>query len=800
MKGILFLFLLILSLELHARQGQPVSAYPGVVSGKIIDSISGKPVPYATVVIKNDSAKVLAGAMTSEKGTFVITNVPTGSFSLDVQYIGYNRFSIPITVTTGNPQVNTGTLRLSANATLLKEQVVEGQAYDVAIKLDKKVYTTGKDLLSQSGSAKDILDNIPSVSVDAKGVVSLRGNSNVNVLINGKTSGLTLGNALDQIPADNIDKVEVITSPSARYESDGSAGIINIILKKNKNNGLSGQGRLVGGIPADYRASASISYKTGKINLFSTLGYRYTNYIGKYSSKQEITDPGNGSKSFMQFAQDEKRHDDGKLIYIGADYLINDKNSITAAYFRNRTTDSDDSKLYYDYGNLTGKDSALYRKGDSKEWRNYSQLEFNYTRTFNKENRKLTLDVQYDFWDSDKKWDLRTEKTYPASVPLPPIRTRSTGASKDFLLKSDYVSPVGKNSSMEAGIQLESRVVTSDYKAEQLEGQDWKIYNNINNILDYKEKIGGAYVQFQSKIKDFTYQLGLRNEYTLVEITDRNGQFSNKKEYNRLFPTANIAYKLKTGTTFQVNYSKRITRPSLEYIYPFNELTNLNSQYLGNPDLNPAYTDVMELDILHRWRKVSLNPSVYFQHTKDFLLFYTYLEDNMFYTIPINLKGENRYGTTISVTYDPVKTLNLGGEFNLYGFSQSGTYRDKDFGYSDYSWSIRLNGRIKLPHKFNIQGRYNLIGAQNNAQTRTESYSFVDVGLGKNLLKDKMTIVFDISNVFDTRQIKKETRSLNYVFYQNMNSNAARYRLSLSYRFNRKEGQRERQEKGAIRQ
>jgi len=800
MKKILSLWLLLLSIGLYARQVQPAkpSTFPGIVAGRITDSTSGKHVPFATVVIKNDSARVVAGAMTSEKGTFEIIDVPIGRFTLEVQCIGYGRFSRQLTVTADAPRVNAGTLRLPVNATTLKEQVVEGEAADVVIKLDRKIYSMGKDLLSQSGSAKDVLDNIPSVTVDAKGTVSLRGNSNVNVLINGKTSGLTLANALDQIPADNIDKVEVITSPSARYEADGSAGIINIILKKNKKNGLSGQARLTGGIPTDSRASLSLSYKTGKINLFSTLGYRYSNYVGKYSSSQEITDPASNKVNLMHFTQDEKRHDDGKLLYIGADYFIDSKNSITAAFFRNSTTDSDDDDLNYGYASSGIKDSSIYRRGVSKEWRNYNQAEFNYTRTFALEGRKFTMDLQYDFWDSDKQWDLKTEKLLPEKQ-LSTIRTSSVGSSKDFLLKSDYVSPWGKNASMEAGVQLENRRVSSDYKAEELKGQDWTIYDDINNILDYKEQIGGAYFQFQHKVKNFTYQLGLRDEYTIVKISDRKGQFSNNKEYNRLFPTANLAYRLKGGTSLQINYSKRITRPSLELIYPFVELTNLNSQYLGNPDLNPSYTDVFEFDLMHRWKKVSINPSIYFQHTKDFVLFYTYLGDDMFLTIPVNLKGENRYGTTISVTYDPIKTLNFGGEFNLYGFSQSGVYQERNFDFSDYSWSIRLNGRLKLPYKFNLQGRYNLIGAQNNAQTSTESYYYVDMGLGKNILHDKMSFVFDVSNMLNTRQIKKETRAQHYIFRQTSNNNAQRYRLSMSYRFNKKD-MNDRREKNSNRQ
>lgn len=794
MQKTLSLLLLLISFRMYAQQS-------GAVTGKILDTKTQAPVPYASIGLRDTSMKIISGVITNEKGDFEINEIPAGRYKLQVQYVGYRLFEKDIIITPEKAKQHLGNLLLERNVTDLNEHVVTGEKSQVMLQMDKKVFLVGKDILSQSGSAIDILDNIPSVTVDAKGVVSIRGNSNVNVLVNGKRSGLTLNNALEQIPADNIEKIELITTPSAQYDAEGAAGIINIVLKKSKNPGFNGQVRVVGGHPNDERVNVNLNYRTGKLNLFSNIGYLYADYIGYYTSSQSVTDT--GVTTLLNMVQHEKRHDDGKVFYLGGDYFINDKNSITLAFFRNETRDSDKDKLDYSYGNPDStepKDSSLFRSGTSKENRNYNQLEFNYTHQFEKKDRKLTLDMQYDFWNSDKDWHLDTKKTYPLEEDLSPLRTSSDGSSKDLLLQSDFANPIGEKSKLDVGVKLENRSVISDYRAEKLVADQWLIYENINNVLDYDERIGSAYAQFQSRVAKFSYMAGLRAEFTHIEISDHDNTYNNRKDYNKLFPSAGVSYLLKENTTLQLNFSRRISRPSLQLLYPFVELTNFNSQYIGNPELDPAYSNVVQLNFLQHWSRITLHPSIYFQQTKDFIFFYTYRNNNAsFITMPVNLDKETRYGIELSGTYDPLQWLQFTAEYNLYGFEQRGKYDSQNFDYSNVSWNTRIGTRVKMIYGFTFQGRYNLVSPQNNAQSHTKSLYYVDLGLSKSFLKDKCAVVFDATNVLNTRKTRVTVKGDNFVFNRVINSNAARYRLSVVYRFNQNSNQNERKEKATNR-
>lgn len=791
---ILLICLLLIYLDANAQQ--PAST-TGVVLGKVFDGRTKQPVPDASVAIKDSAQKVIMLVITDGKGKFQMEKVLIGSYTAEITYVGYQAISRNISITSTTPRLNLGTIFFNDDTARLGEVIVTAEKSDVSLKMDKKVYTVGKDILSQSGSVNDILNNIPAVAVDPGGIVRLRGNSNVNVLINGRRSGLTLSNALEQIPSENVEKIEVITTPSSRYEAAGSAGIINIILKKNKKAGFSGQLRLVSGVPTDYQAHASLNYKSNKLNLFTNIGGRYTDYVGVYTTKQVTMD---SVTVHLKSHQDEDRHDDGRLIYIGGDYFINKKNTFTAAFFKNATRDKDGTNIIYNYGENDHVDSTIIRRGNSKENRSYNQLESNYTRTFDKEGKKFTIDMQYDFWNSDKKWNLSTQKIFPDEVNRFPIRTTSIGSSKDLILQSDFVNPVNDQSTIEFGVKMENRSVTSNFTAEQMDANGWKIFGNINNELEYKEKIAGAYTQFENKIKKFTYLVGLRWEFTKINIEDLKGSFNSDKDYHRLFPTVNLSYALSKQTTAQLNYSKRISRPSLSLLYPFNELTDFNSQFVGNPDLNPAYTDAFELGILQRWDKFSLNPSVYSHFTTDVIRYYAYRNDErIFITTPFNLNRENRFGFELSATYDPLKWLQFNAQYNFYGFKQVGGFKGQDLGFTSNTWNTRLSTRLKLPHKFSVQVRTNISGVESDAQSRTKSYYSIDFGINKILLKDKATIVIDGTNIFNTRTIRYRITGTNYILDQTSNFNAARFRFSFIYRLNKKEGQSVRSQKGTNR-
>lgn len=764
----------------------------------IIQEKSAVPISYVTVTLKESADKAIAAGISDSKGIFRLESIPAGKYTISYSFAGFQTISRPVEVKS-DEVINVGTVILESDTKLLQEVSVTGQRSSISLKLDKKVFEVGKDVLSQSGAVTDLLNVVPSVSVSPGGEISLRGNNNVLVLIDGRRTGLTQGNALEQVPADQVERVEVITNPSSRFDAAGSAGIINIILKKNKKGGFSGQLRLVGGIPNETRISPSLNYKSDRLNLFATYGIRLSDYVGLYTMKQSTGLL--GERVDLNRRQDEDRHDDAKLLYFGADFKINDQNTITAAFMRNSTNDHDKTQLNYVYSNKNGAiDSSLTRKGESWEKRSYNQLELNYTKNFAKEGKKLTVDMQYDFWDSDKDWNLSTSKVFPTAFDLPMIRTGSMGASKDFMIKTDMIQPLDSTSTLEFGLKLEDRRVNSDFIAEQQNSAGWEIIEQIDNHLLYKELIGSAYVQFSGKTGALSYQAGLRGELTHIGIEDRAGSYRNKKDYNRLFPTFNISYRFNERSTLQGSYSKRINRPRLGMIYPFNELTDLTSRYVGNPDLNPSYANVFEIAFLKNWKTLTLNPSFYYQRNTGVMEDYTFWNaEGLFITMPVNINRETRYGFELSVLYNPAKWLQVNTELNLFHYAEQGSYKDQSFDYSGNTLTARVSAQLKLKNKLAFQTLYNFRGANATAQTHTDALHSIDFGLSKTFLKDKATLMFDVSNLFGLRKSNSRTVGTDYEISQTNIPNTARYRLTLVYRFNQKDNQAVRQAKSGNR-
>ncbi|WP_172277972.1 outer membrane beta-barrel family protein [Chryseobacterium sp. LAM-KRS1] len=785
MKQLIIIFLIMVATPLYFAQQAMIT---GVISEN-----SGQPLSDVTVTLKDSNDKSIAVAISDRKGAFRLDQIPMGNYSIVYHLIGYRESHKQIQV--NSETIHVGTVLLEPDAKLLEEVSLTGKRGPVSLKLDKKIFEVGKDVLSQSGAVTDLLNRVPSVSVNPGGGISLRGNNNVLVLINGRRTGLTQGNALEQLPADQVERVEVITNPSSRFDAAGSAGIINIILKKNKKAGVSGQLRVVGGIPNETRISPSLNFKSNKLNLFATYGLRLSDYVGVYTMQQSS---GLSDASYLlDQRQDENRHDDAKLLYFGADFQINDQNSLTAAFLRNSTRDHDKTRMNYLYsGRNSLADSSVTRNGESWEKRSYNQLEFNYTKSFDKPGKKFTVDMQYDFWDSDKEWNLETRRVFPLAAGLPLIRTGSVGSSKDFMIKTDMIHPLDSTSTIEYGLKLEDRRVNSDFIAEQQNISGWEIIDQIDNHLLYKELIGSGYVQFSGKKGAFSYQGGLRGELTKIGIEDRMGTYTSNKNYTRLFPTLNLSYHFNGNTTLQGSYSKRINRPSLTMIYPFNELTDLSSRYVGNPDLNPSYAQVLELSFLKNTKTLTFNPSVYYQRNKGIIEDYTYRNaEGLFITMPVNIHKETRSGIELSVLYNPLKWIQLNTELNLFHYAKEGSYREQTFDFSGTTLTARLSAQLKLKDKLSFQTIYNFRGANATAQTHTNAVHSIDFGCSKTFLKDRATVTFDVSNLFELRKLRSVTTGADYVINQTNIPNAARYRLTLVYRLNIKDNQAVRQAK-----
>ena len=788
------ILILLIFFSTMAIRSQEIGTFSGELSGNLMEAKTNLALPYASVVLKDSIGNIVEGVITDEEGIFHIANIVQGSFMLEIQYNGFQTYATNVQIESENQTVELGTIQLTEDATQLNEVVVTGETSPISLRLDKKVFNVGKDILAQSGSVTDVLSNVPSVAVSPSGAVSLRGNSNVTILINGRRSGLTSNQALEQIPSDNVERVEVISNPSARYAASGSAGIINIILKKNRNKGFNGQVRLVTGIPTDLRIIGSLNYKTEKLNLFSNFGIRYTDYVGLYTTNQETTN--NGSLNRLQQQQDEDRHDDGQFFYFGSDFFINDYNTITAAFLRNETKDSDKTDLNYNYSSLGTRDSTLFTYGTSKEKRSYNQLEMNYTKTFEKEDKKFTVDLQYDFWDSTKDFNIETSQTFPTVQDISDLRTTSDQKNNDFALQSDFVTPLTEESKLEMGVKFEKRLVKNGFLAEDLSGRDFQSIDGFNNELDYDEQIFGAYSQYGNKIKKFSYLLGLRFENTYVKIKDAIGSFNQTNSYSRLFPTLNLGYDISEMTKIQGSYSKRINRPSLWQLNPFPKLSDFNLRFSGNPNLQPSFSDAIELALLIRAKDFTLNPSIYYSRTNNNIEYYTIKSaEGFFLTSMTNIDSEKRFGIEVSLSYNPKKWLGINGEVNAYNFEKRGQIAAINLNTSNITWRSSWALNIKPKKGLNIQSRFNYRGPFSNAQTKTKSVSSLNIGVSQRIFKDKGSLILNVRNVFNSNKFKEETLGEDFVIDVLSNYNAARWTLSFVYKFNKKTGEKNREAK-----
>jgi outer membrane receptor protein involved in Fe transport len=779
MKKIILFFLLSISLNLVAQSSKKIS-----IKGTIVDHTTNTPLEFATAILLKSNT-IVTGVSTNEKGAFNL-NANQGSYTIRLEFIGYKSVELPVKNYTKNQQL--GNIKLEEEAAQLDTVVITAEKSTVEYKLDKKVFNVGKDLISKGGSVNDILNNVPSVTVDATGGVSLRGNANVRILINGKPSVLTSNNGLEQIPAENIEKVEVSTNPSSKYGAEGTAGIINVILKRNKKSGFGSSIQITTGSPVNNALNYNVNYKTEKFNIFSNLSHTNMRLPGTLDYFQTNTNNQNTISSTKQHVGIERNYKMNN-VYVGGDYYINPKNTLTFSYyFRSNVSNhiTDYSYEYFDSNNQPSR--TLLSTNKYKEPQKANQIEVNYVKTFEKPGQKFTANIQYDFWNDDENENITEKQTFPSITADNSIKSRDIESSKDLLFQSDYVLPIFEKSRLEMGIKGEIRRINSDYKV----WDNAVLVDSLDNLLHYDEKIYGAYLQYGNREKKFQYSLGLRMEHSDTKSTDRKNVFFNHKKYTDLFPTIHLTYNFSDSNSLQLSYSKRITRPRFWQLNPFGGIADKNNVRYGNPDLNPMYTNSFEVGTLKRWNGFTINPSVYFQRSTNIFEMITYRSpDNVIITIPVNLGSENRYGIELVSTYSPYKWWRLSGDFNFYGFNQKGSYKNINYDSSNNTWTSRLNSTMKFTD-FSIQSTLNYVGARTSGQTHTESVAWFNLGMSKDFLNDKMTLTLNANNLFNSRATRSYINGDNYNLQVNNNNSQRRISATFIYRFNRSKKDRDR--------
>lgn len=777
MKKIVFITILLSFATIYSQEIQKSIT----VSGKVIEKKTATAIEFATITLINSSdGKVIVETITDGKGTYSLKITP-GKYNIKAEFIGLESSTLE-NFDLQNNQVLPPFL-LEETPTQLETIEIQTEKTTIEHKLDKKVFNVGSDLVSKGGNAIDILNNVPSVSVNYNGAVSLRGNTGVRILINGKPSVLTANNGLEQIPAENIEKVEVITNPSSKYDSEGTAGIINIILKKNKSKGFGSSVQATAGIPDNYALGYNVNYKNKKINIFSDLRYRYINFLGKESSSRTIYDD-NVIDSYLNGTVDRDRTNRTFTTYFGGDYYFNDKNMITLSYFyRNNTSRSTVDYAFNYLDENRNPERIANAKEAYKEPQTANQIELNYIKTFAKEGQKFTINLQYDFWNDDENESIVEQEIFPVSLPFRALKSRNIESSKDFLFQSDYSLPFNEKSKIEFGIKGEIRRINSDYQA-----YDNNVaIDSLNNLLHYDERIIGAYVQYGSSIKKLNYLLGLRIEDSNTGSNDKINQFNIDKKYTDFFPTAHFTYEINDTFNLQLSYSRRISRPAFWQLNPFGGIADRRNIRIGNPDLDPVYTNSYELGTLIKWRKFIINPSLYHQFSRnifeDIRITNT---DGFLVEQAINSGTESRIGAEISISYSPLKWLTLNGEMNYYTFEQKGI-----FNVSDKNFTSKQSTRIKFS-TWNFQTNLNYLGATSSGQYNSKSQYWFDLGMGKDIWNERATITLKADNIFDSRISKGLVRGNDYTLDYNFRSVGPRVYATFTYRLNRKKSDRDR--------
>lgn len=787
---------------------------PVTISGKVIDSESGQPLEYATFVLQNaDSPDQVTGGITDTSGNFEVETTP-GTYNIRVEYISYKTYSLK--GQTFNSSTNLGSITLSPDVSQLAEVEVVGEKTTVEVRLDKKVYNIGKDITTSGGNVSDALGNIPSVSVDVEGAISLRGNDNVRVLINGKPSALAgfgSTDVLQQLPADAIEKVEVITSPSARYDAEGTAGILNIVLKKEKTLGINGSINTTVGVPFNARATTNFNIRTEKFNIFNTLGYFHRESPGGgYNDNTYLSE----QSEFDRIIEDRdiSRNDDGFNINIGMEYFLTEKSSITGSFFYRWSDENDltenDNQRFTD-GSIN---SRTFRTEEESENDNSRQFSFNYTNNIDDDGQKLTADFQYSYDNEDVLTGIREDRTVPSDSLIALENIYEKQKQDDILAQIDYVLPMG-DAQFEAGYRGTFEKEVNDYQLDTLDQGTGNFITNqdLTNIFTYHENVNALYTQYGNKYGKFSVLLGLRLENTelrgevdatidsqaLEELVGEDVDLNFDKNYLGLFPTVNLVYELSETQNFSLGYNRRINRPRGWFINPFPSRSSRTNVFQGNPDLDPAFANAFDLGYMKRWKKMTFTSSVYYQRETQSFEFITentgqFTSDGIqiIRRVPINLSTNERIGAEAGMIYNPTKWWRMNGSFNFFTFSSDGSFNGVDYGTTNSSYFARLSTKFTLPAKIELQANSFYMGPRQNAQTESKGMFSMNLALSKDLFGDKATLSLNASDLFNSRKRRSFTQTPTFTSDSEFQWRQRQVNLSFIYRFNQPKEQRQR--------
>ncbi len=782
-----------------------------IVKGKLIDSESNDGLSYASISVVTEDSILISGGITDDNGKFKIEINPRKMMEkirqerkasdkgigmnlyAEITYVGYKIKQVTIPFTRENNEVDLKDISLESDATALSEVTVRAEKSSLELKLDKRVFNVGKDLSNKGGTAEEILENIPSIDLDIEGNISLRGSQSVRILIDGKPAsmmGFDGPNAFKQLQGSEIDKVEIITNPSSRYSAEGSSGILNIILKKERLKGLNGSININTGYPLQNGLSTNFNYRKNKISVFGSINLSQRESKGGGWTNSDFFLSDTTYSSYI----DRDRNSNSQSVSgrIGFSYFPN-KNNIFNFSFGLRSSDSDgDSKNFY-----TDFSSIGEKIGESRRFENSNRISDNYnyniSYTKNFKQRGHNLKLNYSWSDNDSK----NFSSY--NEPLVDLnqRTNQQSGRYDENIRADYTFPFNSNKGkLEMGYRRDYDKMNSNYVAEQLFNERWRIIPP-SNTYDYYQDVNAAYLQLGNKSGNISYQFGIRYENTDFFANLINTNETTTLKYSNYFPSAFLTYEFSDEESIQISYSKRLRRPRFWDLNPFYGLGDSRFNFVGNPFLDPELTDSYEIGFLTEFDKGNLYIGTYYRHTEDVIERIFDVNDNGYSVFkPMNLGYTNAYGIELNGSIEYNKWLKTTGSFNFFQSETEGEYepigggRIQEFYAKSYSWRTRLNNNIKMfDNKLEGQITFDYRGPSESPQGKNLSSYGIDLSLSKDIFKNKKgTISLTVRDLTKSRLRRYERGGKPGDNYFTSGEYSWRrtqdFRLSIQYRIN----------------
>ncbi|HYG21054.1 MAG TPA: TonB-dependent receptor [Ohtaekwangia sp.] len=755
-------------------------------------------VPFANAALYAGGTLV-TGAASDADGRFEIAVAP-GTYDLKITFLSFEEKIITgITVT--DSDIDVGNVVLSPNVKLLQEVVVEGERSQMELHLDKRIFNVAQDLSNIGGNAADILNNIPSVTVDIEGNVALRGSQNVRILIDGKPSGLvgiSSTDALRQLQGDMIERVEVITNPSSRYDAEGEVGIINIILKKNASPGLNGTVTATAGHPANYATSFNLNYKKNKVNFFTGYGINYRSNPGRGSSTQAYN---SNDTSFMYLQSSERtRSGLSHNFRFGADYSLSEKTSVSASILYRNSAGLNKSTLTYrdlDEQGTVVRTSERSEREEEPETNIEASLGFR--KEFEQKGRSLAFDAKWVLSDEVEKADYREGTENGNDLILQ--RAYNTEVEKNGLLQLDYIHPLGGKAQVEAGLKSTWRVINNEFALDEFQNASgWNTIPAFNNNLIFTERVHAGYLMASNQHNKFFYQAGLRGEFSDVTTELTESDERNNRRYFNLFPSIHLSYKIAERKTAQLSYSYRISRPRFRDLIPFSNFSDSRVFNTGNPALNPEYTHSVEAGYLLDYEKGTLLSSVYYRYRMGVVQRISNVVDSSGLTVvvPVNLATQNAYGFEFNFSYDLADWWRLNTSANLYRAITEGNHEGERL-YSDtYTVTGRVTSRMTFFRKIDFQTSVNYRAPRVTPQGKDLAMYSIDLNLARDIFKGKGTITAGVRDLLNSQKRRSITEFEGYYSRSTFQWRLRQYLVTFTYRINRnKERQRDEPERGS---